>query len=248
MTVVAAFDVDGTVTTATASCRSFGVSPARPRWRARLGRSIHRLVPAAGASRPRRVEGGGDASGVHRTTDRRRRGGRRVVRRAHRPRHAATRRRRAHPLAPGGRVIASCSCRRPTRCICGRSPTAWGSTAWWRPSSRSMLAGGAPAPSSSGNCRGPVKARRLLAWLDANHGGRDAVELWAYGDSPGDRELLAAADRPVWVVRTSDPLRRRRRRPLAAARAGAHGATEAVDEERPRVRRARRRRRARQHQ
>jgi phosphatidylglycerophosphatase C len=50
-----------------------------------------------------------------------------------------------------------------------------------------------------GNCRGPEKARRLLAWLDANHGGRDAVELWAYGDSPGDRELLAAADRPVWV-------------------------------------------------
>ena len=50
-----------------------------------------------------------------------------------------------------------------------------------------------------GNCRGPEKARRLLAWLDANHGGRDAVELWAYGDSPGDRELLAAADKPVWV-------------------------------------------------
>ncbi len=50
-----------------------------------------------------------------------------------------------------------------------------------------------------GNCRGPEKARRLLAWLDTNHGGRDAVELWAYGDSPGDRELLATADRPVWV-------------------------------------------------
>jgi phosphatidylglycerophosphatase C len=50
-----------------------------------------------------------------------------------------------------------------------------------------------------GNCRGPEKARRLLAWLDTNHGGRDAVELWAYGDSPGDRELLAAADHPVWV-------------------------------------------------
>ena len=40
--------------------------------------------------------------------------------------------------------------------------------------------------------------------------------------------------------------RRRRRRPVAAARAGAHGAAEAVDEERPRLRRARRRRRARQ--
>jgi phosphatidylglycerophosphatase C len=39
------------------------------------------------------------------------------------------------------------------------------------------------------NVRGPEKVRRLDAWL----GGR-AVELWAYGDSEGDRELLARAD------------------------------------------------------
>lgn len=50
-----------------------------------------------------------------------------------------------------------------------------------------------------GNCRGPAKVERLHAWLDAHHGGRAAVELWAYGDSPGDRELLADADHPVWV-------------------------------------------------
>jgi phosphatidylglycerophosphatase C len=50
-----------------------------------------------------------------------------------------------------------------------------------------------------GNCRGPEKVRRLHAWLAARCGGRAAVELWAYGDSAGDRDLLADADHPVWV-------------------------------------------------
>jgi phosphatidylglycerophosphatase C len=50
-----------------------------------------------------------------------------------------------------------------------------------------------------GNCRGAEKVRRLHAWLDARYGGRSRVELWAYGDSPGDRELLADADHPIWV-------------------------------------------------
>ncbi len=49
------------------------------------------------------------------------------------------------------------------------------------------------------NCRGTEKVRRLHAWLDEHHGGRDAVELWAYGDSAGDRELLADADHAVWA-------------------------------------------------
>ena len=39
------------------------------------------------------------------------------------------------------------------------------------------------------NVRGPEKARRLQEWL-----GDEPVELWAYGDSAGDRELLALAD------------------------------------------------------
>ena len=47
------------------------------------------------------------------------------------------------------------------------------------------------------NCRGAEKARRVAEWLAAADLG-DA-ELWAYGDSPSDRELLAAADRPIWV-------------------------------------------------
>lgn len=47
------------------------------------------------------------------------------------------------------------------------------------------------------NCRGPEKERRVREWL-AEAGLEDA-ELWAYGDSPGDAELLAAADHPVRV-------------------------------------------------
>lgn len=49
------------------------------------------------------------------------------------------------------------------------------------------------------NCRGPEKVRRLHEWLHAAHGGRDQVEVVAYGDSPGDRELLADADEAHWV-------------------------------------------------
>ncbi len=49
------------------------------------------------------------------------------------------------------------------------------------------------------NCRGPEKVARLHEWLTARHGGRAAVTLWAYGDSAGDRELLADADHPVWA-------------------------------------------------
>lgn len=45
-----------------------------------------------------------------------------------------------------------------------------------------------------GNCRGPEKSHRLRAWLE----GRSAT-IWAYGDSAGDAELLAMADHAVRV-------------------------------------------------
>jgi phosphatidylglycerophosphatase C len=51
------------------------------------------------------------------------------------------------------------------------------------------------------NCRSAEKVARLHDWLDTHHGGRRQVVLWAYGDSPGDRELLADADHAVWVGR-----------------------------------------------
>ena len=47
-----------------------------------------------------------------------------------------------------------------------------------------------------GNCRGPAKAERLLAHLGAR-----PDELWAYGDSEGDRELLALAHHAVLLRR-----------------------------------------------
>jgi phosphatidylglycerophosphatase C len=49
------------------------------------------------------------------------------------------------------------------------------------------------------NCRGLEKVRRLESWLAA-HDISDAV-LWAYGDSAGDDALLARADYPVRVGR-----------------------------------------------
>ncbi len=55
------------------------------------------------------------------------------------------------------------------------------------------------------NCRGPEKVLRLHEWLDRHAGGRDAVHLTAYGDSLGDRELLADADEAHWVGRGEMP-------------------------------------------
>jgi phosphatidylglycerophosphatase C len=57
------------------------------------------------------------------------------------------------------------------------------------------------------NCRGQEKEIRVRNWLDAHMDGR-RVELWAYGDSSGDKELLAMADHPHRVSRW-DGLRRR---------------------------------------
>ena len=63
------------------------------------------------------------------------------------------------------------------------------------------------------NNRGPEKVARLKAWVDARFGTGTDVELWAYGDSSGDAELLAIADHPTWVGRraTSAAYVRRRR-------------------------------------
>ena len=53
-----------------------------------------------------------------------------------------------------------------------------------------------------GNCRGPEKIRRIR-----EHFGASGYELWAYGDSAGDAEMLAAADHPVRVERRQGRLR-----------------------------------------
>jgi phosphatidylglycerophosphatase C len=48
------------------------------------------------------------------------------------------------------------------------------------------------------NCRGDEKAKRLRAWLD-DSGHEPSGQVWAYGDSRGDAEMLALADVGVWV-------------------------------------------------
>jgi phosphatidylglycerophosphatase C len=48
------------------------------------------------------------------------------------------------------------------------------------------------------NCRGAEKVARLRTLLDGND-----VELWAYGNSGGDEEMLALAEHPVRVRRGS---------------------------------------------
>ena len=45
-----------------------------------------------------------------------------------------------------------------------------------------------------GNVRAATKVARLTAWLQG-----ERAEVWAYGDSSGDTELLAAADHPHLV-------------------------------------------------
>ena len=49
------------------------------------------------------------------------------------------------------------------------------------------------------NCRAAEKVQRLEQWFIDCGLARSSVELWAYGNSAGDRELLAYADHPVWV-------------------------------------------------
>lgn len=69
------------------------------------------------------------------------------------------------------------------------------------------------------NCRGPEKVRRLHRWLDcslANDAagtgtGRARAHVVAYGDSAGDRELLADADEAHWMTQPSTANVSRRR-------------------------------------
>jgi phosphatidylglycerophosphatase C len=47
------------------------------------------------------------------------------------------------------------------------------------------------------NCRGEEKAVRLRAWIAQT--GLEHAEIWAYGDSAGDDAMLAMADHPLRV-------------------------------------------------
>jgi phosphatidylglycerophosphatase C len=47
------------------------------------------------------------------------------------------------------------------------------------------------------NCRGAEKAQRLRSWLEERR--ISAATVYAYGDSAGDRQLLAMATHPHWI-------------------------------------------------
>ena len=49
------------------------------------------------------------------------------------------------------------------------------------------------------NVRGAEKVRRLDEWLEATASDSEPAFVWAYGDSSGDRDLLARADQGVSV-------------------------------------------------
>lgn len=54
------------------------------------------------------------------------------------------------------------------------------------------------------NVRAHEKARRLREWLGvAPESPLDDIELWAYGNSSGDHELLALADHALWLGKPS---------------------------------------------
>lgn len=53
------------------------------------------------------------------------------------------------------------------------------------------------------NCRGPEKVVRLHRWLGDQGHDRGDVRVVAYGDSTGDRELLADADEAHWIGRSA---------------------------------------------
>ena len=52
------------------------------------------------------------------------------------------------------------------------------------------------------NCRGPEKSRRITEWLEAR-GSTEAL-LFAYGDSIGDREMLAMAEHACVIERRAE--------------------------------------------
>lgn len=55
------------------------------------------------------------------------------------------------------------------------------------------------------NCRGLEKARRLSAWMLDQELNPELLPVWAYGDSAGDREMLALAHFATKVRRARPP-------------------------------------------
>ena len=184
---------------ATASCRSCGASAARRR--SPRGSAPASAASVAGAARGATATGSRRSrrdAVVRRAPGRRRRRG--SARRS--PRDVAATWLRPDAvarlaLAPRRRATTSCSCRRRSRRTCGRSASRSGvdGVRGHRARGRRRRRA-APASSTAATAAARRRSAGCTRWLDEHHGGRAAVELWAYGDSAGDRELLADADHP----------------------------------------------------
>ena len=245
--VVAAFDVDGTLTRRdcvvpflvrvgrppAASSPALAAPPARRR---------RPRSPAATATRSRRSSPAACSRG---RSVGRRRAARRRVRRRRRRRLAARRRRRPAALAPARAATRSCSCRRrsapylrPLAALLGVDGVLCTDVGRRRrPLHRRPLDGG--------NCRGAEKVGRLARLARR---ARAACAPPSCGPTATRRRRARCWRRrrhPVWVepARSSPPCPRSAAVMLRAA--APRGAPEAVGQERARVRRARRRRRAR---
>ena len=101
----------------------------------------------------------------------------------------------------GATATTSSSCRRPTRRISFPSPPSSGTSSVIGTRAGVGADGTCTGELDGGNCRGAAKVVRLHRWLDERFGGRRNVTLWAYGDSAGDEAMLADADHAVWVGR-----------------------------------------------
>ncbi len=221
---IAAFDFDGTISRGTPCCRS-----SHGLWGADLlagdgeggtaGRSGPHRAPRGGGAPPRRLEGGAPAR--------------------------AARRREAAWLAREGRRYAQ-------TLVAKLRPEMVEQIAWHRNAGHELVIVSAglqaylePFAEAHGfdhviaveleegqtgrltgelvgpNVRGPEKAVRFRRWL----GGDEPSMLWAYGNSSGDRELLALADVPVWVTGS-------KRATTARPMVGAGGRARAVEPQR----------------
>ena len=170
-----------------------------PRRGGRTGCARRRTRERGSRPRPRpaqRREGAPRPTSPGRSRRRRRATDRRRVRRRRARASPARRRGRTSRVAPRCRAPARVRLRivrvlPPT----GRA-TSRASTRCSPPSSRWTPTGGSPASSSGPTCAARRRSSRLDAWL-----ADEPATVWAYGDSSGDRELLACADHPARVTR-----------------------------------------------
>ena len=197
--VVAAFDVDGTVTIGDCVVPFLRRVAGTPRIAGGL------LAPArpgrrrARPPRPRPAQGAGVARRVRRPPDRRRRAAGAAF-----AADVAGAAPAAGHARPGWRGTATpgtrrCSSRRRTACTCARWPPASASTASWRRSSTSPPTAGAPGRSSTATAAGRRRSPACTPGSTSTAVAGRPSSCGRTATRTGDRELLADADHAEWA-------------------------------------------------